>query len=235
MHQAAQRGLAEAGKELDRFHRLKTSNHTREHAQDTGFTSCRDGPFGRWFRQEAAVTRSTEVGSEDGELSFELKDGPVDERHLQKKGSVIGGKAGGEVVGAIEEGIVGGEEFERVGGGELPWVKNDFDVGIDLAKAGAGAFELGLPDETGVVKDLTMEIGTVDDIGINEPDLTHPGGGEVEDGRRTEPTGADTEDGGPFESLLTNFADLRQHGLAKVAGLFLGRERHAGNLWTLVR
>ena len=80
-----------------------------------------------------------------------------------------------------------------------------------------------------------MEIREVADIRIDESDPADACRGEVKDGRGAESAGADTEDGGVFKPLLPSFANLRQHGLAKVAGLFLGRERHAGNLWTLVR
>jgi len=214
---------------------LQASNDTREHAQDTGFASCRDCAIGRGSGEEAAIAGSAEVGGEDGELTFKLKDRSMNEGFFQEESGVVGGEAGGEVVGAIEEGVVGFEEFEAVIGIEPTTMKDDFDVRIDLTKAGLGTFEFGLADEAGVVKDLTVEIGKIDDVRVDEPDFSHPCGGEVKDRRRTQPTGADAEDGGVFELLLTGVADLRQHRLAKVAGLFLGRERHAGNLWGLVR
>lgn len=147
VHEPTQRGLAEAGEELDRFHRLETSNDTREHAQDTSFSSCRDRACGRGLGEEAAITGAAEMGGENGELPFELKNGAVDEGLFEEEGSVVGSEAGGKVVGSVEEEIVGFEECEGISRFEFAWMENDFDVGIDPAEAGFGAFEFGMPDE----------------------------------------------------------------------------------------
>jgi len=161
---------------------LQASNDTWEHAQDTSFSSCRDCAFGRGLGKEAAIAGTAEVRGENGELTFKLKDGPVNERFLQEESGIVGGEAGGKVVGTVEEGVVGLDEFEAVAGFESTAMKNDFDMRIDLAEAGPGAFEFGLADETGVVKNLAVEIGKINDVGIDEPDFSHPGGGEVEEG-----------------------------------------------------
>ena len=112
VHQPSKRWPAESGEKLNRFHRLQTSNDTREHAQDTGFSSCRDCSFGRGLWKEAAVARAAEVGSEDGELALELEDGAVNERLFEKEGGVVGREAGGEVIGAVEDCVVGLEKLQ---------------------------------------------------------------------------------------------------------------------------
>lgn len=101
MNQASEWRLANSGEELDRFHGLQAANDSREHAQDSGFRSCRDGTFGRWLGEQAAIAGATEVWGEDRDLAFELGDGSVDERFLLKKGGVVGAKAGGEIIGAV--------------------------------------------------------------------------------------------------------------------------------------
>jgi hypothetical protein len=46
------------------------------------------------------------VWREDGHLAFKLKNGTVDEGFFEKEGGVVGGEARGEVVRAVENGIV---------------------------------------------------------------------------------------------------------------------------------
>ena len=112
MDETPEGGLADLGEKLNRFHRLQAANDSREHAQDTSLGSGRNRALGRGLREEAAIAGTTEVGSEDGDLSFELENRSVDKGLFEKEGGVVGGEAGGEVVRAIEEGVVGGEEVE---------------------------------------------------------------------------------------------------------------------------
>jgi len=118
----AERGGADSGEEFDRFHGLEAANDSWEHAQDTCFGSGGDGAFGWRFGEEAAVAGAAEVGGEGGDLALELENSAVDEGFFEEEGGVVCGEAGGEVVGAIEEGIVGGEEVEGVFGGEFSGV-----------------------------------------------------------------------------------------------------------------
>lgn len=48
--QASQWRLSNASEKFDRFHRLETANNSGEHAQDTGFGSCRDRSVRGRFR-----------------------------------------------------------------------------------------------------------------------------------------------------------------------------------------
>ncbi len=158
VNETAEGRFSKFGQELDRFHGLEASYDSREHAQDTGFGSCRDGTFGRSLGKEAAVAGAAEVRGEDGDLAFELEDGAVNEWLLEEVGRVVGGEAGGEIIGAIEDGVVGSEKVEAVFGLETAGKRNDFNVWVDLEEARAGAFEFGGADAIGVVKDLTMKI-----------------------------------------------------------------------------
>ncbi|MFT6862530.1 MAG: hypothetical protein ACJAVK_001088 [Akkermansiaceae bacterium] len=158
VNEATEWRLAESGQELDRFHGLKASNDSREHAQDTGFGSGRDGSLRRSFGEKAAVAGSAEVGGEDGDLSFKLEDGAVNEGLFEEVSGVVGGEAGGEVVGAIEDGVVGGEEIEAVTGLETAGMRDHFDERVDLAETLAGAIELRGANAVGVVENLAMEV-----------------------------------------------------------------------------
>ena len=106
MNQSAKRGMSKIREKFDRFHGLKASNDSGEHAQDTCFASCWDCSLGWRLRKEATVAGSAEMGCEDCDLSFKLEDGSMYERFLEKKCGVICGEASREVVGAIENSVV---------------------------------------------------------------------------------------------------------------------------------
>jgi len=55
-------------------------------------------------------------------------------------------------------------------------------VGVDLLEAGFGAVELWGADAVAVVKDLAVEVGEIDEVGIDDSDFSDSGGGEVEEG-----------------------------------------------------
>ena len=158
MNQSSERRCADSGEELNRFHRLHRSNHSREHAQDTSFGSCRDGSFGWYLWQETTIARTSEVGSEDRYLSLELKNGGVDQRLLEKVGRVICGKASGEVIGTIEDGIVWGDQFERVFSGETTGMKNHLDVRVGSFELVPRALQFRGAHSIRAVKDLTVEV-----------------------------------------------------------------------------
>jgi len=171
---------------------LQAANDSREHAQDSGFRSCGDSSFGWWFREETTIARTPEVRCENRGLSFELEDGPVDERLLLKKGRVVGAESSGEIIGAVQDEVIIGQEIEAVSGIETSRVFDDRDVRVDFGEAVPGAGEFRGAVSIRIVKDLAVEIGEVDLVGINETNRADPGGGEVEERRGAEAAGADT-------------------------------------------
>ncbi len=158
MDEPAQWRLSDSGEELDGFHGLQTANDSREHAQDTGFGSRWDRSLGRRFGEKAAVAGPAEVGGEDGDLALELEDGTVDEGLFEEEGGVVGGEAGGEIVGAIENGVVRSEKVEAVFGLKAAGEENDFHVGIDLPDPFSGALKFGGSDAIGVVENLSVKV-----------------------------------------------------------------------------
>ena len=73
--------------------------------------------------------------------------------------------------------------------------------------------------------DLALEVGVVDDVGVDDAEGADPGRCEVERRRRAEPAGADQEHAGVEQLLLPLFADLGNQDVARVAGALLGAER----------
>ena len=75
---------------------------------------------------------------------------------------------------------------------------------------------------------LALQVGGVDDVVVDHPDGAHPGGGEVEQGRRPEATGTDDEHPRRAQPALPVEAEVRQEQVAGVAGALLSRELGAG-------
>ena len=96
--------------------------------------------------------------SEDGDLPFELKDGAVNEGLLEEKGGIVGREAGGEIIGAIKDSVVGGKEVETVVRLEAAFVEHDLDMWIDLVESGLSALHFGRAYPIGVVNDLAVEV-----------------------------------------------------------------------------
>ena len=76
--------------------------------------------------------------------------------------------------------------------------------------------------------DLPLEVGVVDDVGVDDPEPADACGGEVERGRRPEPAGADQEDARLEQALLALLADLGDQEVARVACPLRGRQRRPG-------
>ncbi len=83
-------------------------------------------------------------------------------------------------------------------------------------------FDLALPDPVGRVDDLALEVADVDDVEVDDADGPDPRRGEVEQGRRAEPAGADEQRLRAEQACLALDPDLRDQQVAAVALLLLG-------------
>ena len=142
--------LADVEEELEGFEGLEGADESWEHAEDTCFVSGRDRAL-RWEFGDHATEAGgglavgcLEMGGEDAELAFELVNRSVDEGLLLCGG--LGGdeETGGEVVGAVEDEVVGFNEVAFVILGEVLWVGGDLDLGVEGAEVGGGDFGFGL-------------------------------------------------------------------------------------------
>ena len=71
-----------------------------------------------------------------------------------------------------------------------------------------GGCRLGAPHVGHTVHDLALEVGEVDDVVVDHADRPDPGRREVEQGRRTEPAGADDENPRGAQPALTVAAEI---------------------------
>jgi len=217
--------IALADNELDGFKRLKRADDAGEHTENAAFGARGNEAGGRGFGIEATIAGA--VGhAEDSDLALEAEDGAVDVGLAEEDAGVVDEVAGGEVVGAVDDYVVILEEFESVGAGEFGLVGGDLDVGIEIGEARFRGFGFGLADIAGAEGDLALEIGEVDDIEINQTDVSYARGSEIKAEGRAEPACADEKDFGAFQLELTVHADFGHDEVAAVAeDFFVGEAR----------
>ena len=81
--------------------------------------------------------------------------------------------ASGEVVRAVDDHVVALDDPVDVRRGETLLVADDLDVGIQRLERLLRGRDLRLTDAFGGVKDLPLQVGEVDDIGVDDAERTH--------------------------------------------------------------
>ena len=81
--------------------------------------------------------------------------------------------AGREVVGAIDDHVVALDDPVDVRRGQTLFVADDLHVGIQGLERLLRGRDLRLTDPFGGVKDLALQVGEVDDIGVDDAERTH--------------------------------------------------------------
>jgi hypothetical protein len=88
-----------------------------------------------------------------------------------------------------------------------------------------GGVDLRHTDALVRVRHLALEVREVDDVVVDDAERSDSGGGQVERGRRAEPSGAEQQHLGVEQLQLPLEADLRHEQVARVALALLGVER----------
>src|SRR4029079_16786303 len=107
----------------------------------------------------------------------------VHHRDPRDQAGVVQQVARGEVVGAVDDHVVAGDDVEHVLGGQPLGVLVDGHAGGDRLDRGLGGVDLGLADAVDGVQDLALEVRDVDGVGVDDAQRADAGGGQV-DGRR---------------------------------------------------
>ena len=147
---------------------------------------------------------------ENAGLAFEAEDRAIDVWLLEDDAGVIGQVTRWEVVRAVHDDVVLGDDFEGVFAGEPRIVENDLNIRVDAADGLLGRFRFGTADVFRAVNDLALKIREIDGVEINDPDLADAGGGQVHGDRRAESARTDAEDAGGANFLLARHPDFGQ-------------------------
>ena len=213
--------------QLDGLVDLDRADRRAQHAEHAALGAGRHHAGRRRLRVEAAVARPV-LGPEHRGLAVEPVDRAPDVGLAQQHGRVVDEVAGREVVGAVDDQVVGLEDLEDVGRVEPLLVQHDLDVGVGLLDRLLGADRLRLPDVGLAVDDLALQVRLVDDVEVDDPERADPGGGQVEQRGRAEAAGADDQHLGVLQPLLAGHADVRDDQVPRVAADLVDSELAGG-------
>src|SRR6266850_1772962 len=215
--------LARPEQQLQRLVGLERSDNAGQHAEDSGLRTRRRELRWRRCREEAAVAR-TLMRAEDRELSLEAIDAPVHDRLVPLHRRVVQQVARREVVGAVDDHVVVGDDPVDVVARESLLVRDHRDIGVECFERLLRGERLRLSDALGAVQDLSLEVRRVDDVGVDDAQRADAGRREVVRGGRSETAGADEEHLAAQELVLSGLADLRDQQVTAVALCLLRRE-----------
>src|SRR5260370_42089065 len=109
-------------------------------------------------------------------------------------GGVVGEVGRGEVVGAVDDDVVRLEDAHRRLRVEVLVDRHDLDVRVEVAKGVRRRLDLQATDVVSTVQELALEGGGVYAVEVHDPELPHPGRGQVHAGGRCEAAGAQARD-----------------------------------------
>jgi len=151
---------------------------------------------------------------ENHELAVEADRRAGHQRLAVLHAGAVDGVARGEVVRAVEHDIGAGDELGKVFDSLVQW--HDFDVGVHRAERRARRLDLHGADRFRAVKDLPLQVGQVDLVGIRQRQLADSSGSEVERRRAAEAARADDQRARGAQLLLPLDPDLGEQDVPAV-------------------
>ena len=127
--QAAGERVADAEQHLDGLVGLDVAHHAAEHAEHAGLAARGRHVRRRRLGEEAAVAGAL-VGQEHRRVALEAQDARVDQRRARHQRGVVQQVARREVVGAVDDHVVVGDQVEDVVLVHPERVDVDRDVGV---------------------------------------------------------------------------------------------------------
>src|SRR5262245_17810936 len=207
---ATNQGPPSSQDQLHRFHSLYTAHQSWQDAQYAGLGATRRGPR-RWrFRKETAVTGAM-TWREDGGLSLELEDRAVHQWFLGHHAGIVDQVAGREVVAPIHDDIKVRDDAHDVLGPEALVKPDHLDIRVQGVQGLLCGCDLGHADAIIGVKNLSLQVTQIDDVVIDNPNRPHASRSQIERGRRSQATSANTQDFRVQQLRLALFAHLWQH------------------------
>jgi hypothetical protein len=147
----------------------------------------------------------------------------VDDRLAELERRVVEQVPRGEVVGAVDDEIVVGEERHDVLRRHAQLVRDHGHVGVERGERLLRALDLRRAHAILRVDDLALQVRDVDHVVVDEPDGADARRREVDRRGRPQPARADEQHARLQELHLTGLADLGEHGVARVADLLIRR------------
>jgi len=145
-------------------------------------------------------------------------------RFAQQHARIIDEIARRKVVRSVEHDIVLLHERHRICRREPVRVQVHVYMRIQIVQTVARRLEPGSPHVARAMQDLSLQVGDVNPVVVDQPDRPHTGGGEIERRWRPESTGPDDEHTGGLEPLLSLDADIGQGQMPCIAVSLVGGE-----------
>ena len=220
-HDPANQRFTNAADQLDCLGRHDRADLTREGAKYSDITTGRDFARGRGRGEQVAQAHPIRcrcasgncplAGPEHGNLTVELQDRPPDFRNTQAGAGGLDEITGLEVIGAVHDDVVLGENRIDVLLRETLTVLIHRDIGVEFRQCVRRRLGLGDADTRVGVEDLTVQIRPVNQVVIDDAEGADTRGGQVEKGGGSEATGTDCENTRVLESPLPEVPNFFKH------------------------
>ena len=163
---------------------------------------------------------------EGGDLAVELADRGRDERLACQVAGVADQEARREIVRAVGDDVVSGDEVERVRVIEPRLVRADHDVRVEPANRLCRTVRLRPADAIRAMDYLALQVRKPDRIVVDDAEMAYARRCEIEEHGRSETAGAHHQNAGRLELRLAGAPHFLQKDVARIALEFERRKRH---------
>jgi hypothetical protein len=125
-----------------------------------------------------------------------------------------------KIIGAVADDVVALDQRQRVVRRQPYRVLDDRDQRVDRARTRRSRSDLCPADVGRGVGNLTLQVGQLDHVIIDDPQRANARRGQIQQQGTTEATGADHQHPGIAQAALPDTADLLQQDVAGVAADF---------------
>src|SRR5579875_1023277 len=215
-HHATHQWLTQVEQKLDGLGRLQDADDAGQNAQHASLGAAWSQRGRRRLRIKAAIARPL-VGFEDGQLPLKAEDAAMNNGLVRDDGGVVEQIARGEVVGAIDDKLVVGDDARHIGLVQARDVGHNLHIRIQRLDGLAGRLGLVLTNTARIVQNLALQVAVIYHVGVDDADGANTGGRQVIGGGRAETTRSDEQHLRVEQLKLTSLAHFRNEHMAAVA------------------
>ena len=209
---------ADAGDLPDREEGRKCPDYPAYRSQDSTFSAVVAVVIVEGVADEASITGLVLLpAAEEGDLPLELRGGRGHESNVEARRGVRHDEPCREIVAPVDNNVVTGEDVRRIGHVQTCLDGYCVDLRIQLFGEVRSKDGLGLAKLVISKQPLALQVGGVDDIVVDDAQMTYSGSGEGGDECTTNTSSAYHEHARCLQAALADAAQLRQDDLARVS------------------
>jgi len=166
---------------------------------------------------------------EDAQLTFKTEDAAIDIGNAELDAGIVDQIAGGEIICPVNHNI---PAFAKDGQGifrcQRRVVFDNLNIGIQIEHSRGGAVQFGKPDRADAVNHLTLQIGEIHHIVIDQSNAPDASRRQIKRQRAAQAARANQQDAGCLEAALPFHADFGHNHMTAVAfDLIVGQMRQS--------